>query len=89
MYNGNLNMPRLKDHDHAAHVKSVEEVAENIATETAEVELEKLQKKIGREERKKRREIEAAKQKKATWLLPSLLLATMLMAWVLSRLDIP
>ena len=65
-----------------------EEVAEAVSEDTAQLELEKLQKKIAREERRKRREIEATKQKQAKWLLPSLLLATMLLSWILSRLNL-
>ena len=64
-----------------------EEVAEAVSEDTAQLELEKLQKKIAREERRKRREIEATKQKQAKWLLPSLLLGTMLLSWILSRLN--
>ncbi|MBQ6438397.1 hypothetical protein IJJ12_03390 [bacterium] len=67
---------------------SPDELAAAVSDDTADIELEKLQKKIAREERKKRREIEAASQKRATWLLPSLLLATMLISWVLSRLQL-
>ena len=65
-----------------------EEVAEAVSEDTAQLELEKLQKKIAREERKKRREIEASKQKQAKWLLPTLLLATMLLSWILSQLNL-
>ena len=64
-----------------------EELAEAVSADTAQLELEKLQKKIAREERKKRREIEAATQKKAVWLLPSLLVVTMVLAWIFSRLN--
>ena len=64
-----------------------QEQAEAVSQDTAEIELEKLQRKIAREERKKRREIEAAKQKKAMWLLPTLLLTTMLISWILSRMN--
>ncbi len=68
-----------------------EELAEAVSQDTAALELERLQKKIAREERKKRREIEAANQKKAVWLLPSLLFVTMCVAWIFSRLnfDVP
>ena len=64
-----------------------EEVAEAVSEDTAQLELEKLQKKIAREERKKRREIEAANQRKAVWLLPSLLLGSMSLAWIFSQLN--
>jgi len=64
------------------------EQVEAVSEDTAQLELEKLQKKIAREERKKRREIEASKQKQAKWLLPSLLLLTMLVSWFLSRLTL-
>lgn len=64
-----------------------EEKAEEIAEDTAAVELEKLQRKVAREERKKRREIEEKSQKKAIWLLPALLLLTMTLAFVFSNLN--
>ncbi len=64
------------------------EQVEAVSEDTAQLELEKLQKKIAREERKKRREIEASKQKQAKWLLPSLLLVTMVLSWFLSRLTL-
>ena len=64
-----------------------EELAEAVSEDTAQLELEKLQKKIAREERKKRREIEAANQRKAVWLLPSLLLGSMALAWIFSQLN--
>ncbi len=63
-----------------------EELAAAVSEDTAALELEKLQKKIAREERKKRREIEAQKQKKAIWLLPSLLFLTMALSWIFSKL---
>jgi hypothetical protein len=63
-----------------------EAMVEDVAEDTAEIELLKLQKKIAREERKRRREIEASKQKKAVWLLPTLLFLTMLVSWVFSQL---
>lgn len=62
------------------------EQAAAVAEDTAAIELEKLQRKLAREERKKRREIEAASQKKAIWLLPSLLFVTMMLAWMLGKL---
>ncbi len=65
-----------------------EELAEAVSQDTAQLELEKLQKKIAREERKQRREIEANQQKQAKWLLPMLLFVTMLISWVLSNLAI-
>jgi hypothetical protein len=67
----------------------VEQGVLSIAEETSEIELNKLQKKIAREERKKRREIEAVKQKQAVWLLPSLLFLTMLISWFLSNFTRP
>jgi hypothetical protein len=67
----------------------VEQEVSGIAEDTSEIELSKLQKKIAREERKKRREIEAAKQKQAVWLLPSLLFLTMLISWFLSNFTRP
>ncbi len=63
-----------------------EELAAAVSEDTAALELEKLQKKIAREERKKRREIEAQKQKKAIWLLPSLLFLTTALSWLFSKL---
>ncbi len=64
-----------------------EEQVAAVAEDTAALELEKLQRKLAREERKKRKEIEAASHKKAIWLLPSLLLLTMVIAWVFSNLQ--
>jgi hypothetical protein len=83
-------MPKVHSHDDDLRPPAPTiNATEHIAAETAEIELERLQKKISREERKKRREIEQTKQKKATWLLPSLLLATMVIAWILSQLRAP
>ena len=71
---------------HEPAMVSPDELAAAVSEDTAALELEKLQKKIAREERKKRREIEAASQKRATWLLPTLLLITMIVSWVLSQI---
>ncbi len=64
-----------------------EEMAAAVAEDTAALELEKLQRKLAREERKKRKEIEAESQKKAQWLLPTLLLLTVTIAWVFTHLS--
>ena len=66
-----------------------EETAQEVDEETAALELEKLQRKVAREERRKRREIEQEKQKKAIWLLPSLLFVTMLICWLLANFQTP
>jgi hypothetical protein len=80
-------MPKIKHRRHnELEVASAQEEIEEIEQDTADLELEKLQKKIARQERQKRREIEAAKQKKAIWLLPSLLFLTMFISWFLSNL---
>lgn len=71
-----------------AEIVTPEQAAEAVSEDTAKLELEKLQKKIAREERKQRREIEANKQKQAKWLLPTLLIVTMLLSWFLSRLTL-
>ena len=42
-------------------------MAAAVAEDTAALELEKLQRKLAREERKKRKEIEAKSRKKAQW----------------------
>ena len=63
-----------------------EETVEAVSEDTAQVELERLQKKLAREERKRRKEIETASQKKAVWVLPALLLTTMIVAFVFSNL---
>lgn len=73
----------------AASLPTNEDRAEEIAEETAATELEKLQRKVAREERKKRLEIEEKSQKKAIWLLPALLLLTMSLAFVFSNLNFP
>jgi len=59
-----------------------------VSEDTAALELEKLQRKLAREERKARREIEAAKQKKAMWVLPVLLAITTSLAWILSKFQL-
>lgn len=69
-----------------AKKESAIEEAEAVAEDTAQIELERLQKKLAREERKKRKEIEAASQKKAIFVLPALLVATMALAFVFSYL---
>ncbi|MDO5561373.1 MAG: hypothetical protein Q4G02_01185 [bacterium] len=63
-----------------------EETVEAVSEDTAQIELERLQKKLAREERKRRKEIETASQKKAVWVLPALLLTTMIIAFVFSNL---
>lgn len=63
-----------------------EETVEAVSEDTAQIELERLQKKLAREERRRRKEIEAASQKKAVWVLPALLLTTMIIAFVFSNL---
>jgi hypothetical protein len=81
-------MPKKKKRPPVSEENLPKEMVEEIDTETTELELEKLQKKIAREERRKRREIETEKQKKAIWLLPSLLFLTMLISWILAHLPV-
>lgn len=81
-------MARRKQNTNPGVGVTQEELAEAVSQDTAQLELEKLQKKIAREERKQRREIEANKQKQAKWLLPMLLFVTMLISWMLSKLAI-
>lgn len=75
--------------EQAALLAAREESVQEIDEETAALELEKLQRKVAREERRKRREIEQEKQKKAIWLLPSLLFTTMLICWFLANFQAP
>ena len=80
-------MTRNRDFKRQELGAPTEEMAAAVAEDTAALELEKLQRKLEREERKKRKEIEAESQKKAQWLLPSLLLLTVAIAWVFSHLS--
>ncbi len=80
-------MTRQSKTSSEGEIPDLEEKAQEVAEETAALELEKLQRKLAREERKKRKEIEERSRKKAIWLLPSLLLITMILAWVFSHLN--
>jgi cytoskeletal protein RodZ len=71
-----------------AGARSADEIAEQVEQDTAEVELEKAQKRIAREERRARREIEKQKQAKARWVLPIVLVISVFVSWILSKLSI-
>lgn len=79
-------MARIKKRSGQAPMVTPEELAQAVSEDTAVLELEKLQKKIAREERKQRKVIETKKQKKAIWLLPSLLFFTAFLSWLLSKI---
>ncbi|MDR0463217.1 MAG: hypothetical protein LBG64_03295 [Pseudomonadales bacterium] len=83
-------MPRKKNsqpEEEEFVARSADEIAQQVEEDTAEVELEKAQKRIAREERRARREIEKQKQKKALWVLPIVLLATVFFSWLLSAIS--
>ena len=80
-------MTRNKNFKRQEFGAPTEEMTATVAEDTATLELEKLQRKLMREERKKRKEIEVASQKKAQWLLPTLLLLTVVIAWVFTHLS--
>lgn len=80
-------MTRNKNFRKLNEVEPKEAMAAAVAEDTAALELEKLQRKLAREERKKRKEIEAKSRKKAQWLLPALLFLTIAIAWVFTNLN--
>ena len=82
-------MPKKKNQadEQEFQARSADEIAEQVEQETADVELEKAQKRLAREERRARREIEKQKQKKALWVLPIILFASVFLSWILSKIS--